>query len=161
MKTIRTFFYNVPNDRSLESRFLMILSDITERKEYVVKTLENDEGWGGSEYTRIFFPKDEIYTKDLPGYFEDGVKMAFFSTGSEEIYDGKEKVYSFIMYYVVAYRYLKLGCDLLIEREPGDKNEIEEACRIFRKRHNIPEKDLKFNYYNILENMREYLVWYW
>ena len=145
----------------LESTFLMILRTVSDRKEYLVKTLYEDIGWGGSEYESIFFPKNEVYTKDLAGYFEDGVKLAFFTPGSEKVYDGKEKVYSFTMSYEVAYRYLRLGCEALIEQHPEDKEEIEDACKIFRERHNIPEKDSKFNYYDILGNMREYLVWYW
>ena len=147
--------------KGLESKFLMILNTIVQRKEYLVKTLVEDVGWGGSDYERIFFPKNEIYTKDLPGYFEDGVQLAFFYPESERIFDGKEEVYSFTMSYEVAYRYLRLGCEALIDQYPADKEEIDEACKIFRERHNIEEKDSRFNYYNILGNMRKYLVWYW
>ena len=145
----------------LESIFLMILYSVTGRKEYLIRTLREDVGWSSSEYDRIFLPNNEIYTKDLPGYFEDGVQLAFFYPESEKVFDGKEEVYSFTMSYEVAYRYLRLGCEALIERYPEDKEEIEKACEIFRERHNISEKDPRFNYYNILGNMREYLVWLW
>ena len=161
MMTLKLFLGYNPGNDSLETIFVMILDTVVQRKKYLVKTLREDIGWGGSEYTNIFFPKNEIYTKDLLGYFEDGVQFAFFSPGSEEVYDGKEKVYSFIMSYEVAYRYLRLGCEALIEQYPEDKQEIEEACKIFRERHNIKKDDPDFDYYNILGNMRKYLVWYW
>ena len=45
----------------LESTFLMILRTVSDRKEYLVKTLYEDIGWGGSEYESIFFPKNEVY----------------------------------------------------------------------------------------------------
>ena len=87
--------------KGLESKFLMILNTVVQRKKYLVKTLMEDVGWGGSDYERILFPKNEIYTKDLPGYFEDGVQLAFFYPKSEKIFDGKEEVYSFTMSYEV------------------------------------------------------------
>ena len=152
--------HNLMKD-SLESIFITILGTVTNRKEYLIKTLCEDIGWGGSEYESIFFPKNEVYTENLPGYFEDGVQLAFFYPGSEKVFDGKEEVYSFTMSYEVAYRYLRLGCEALRQQYPADKEEIDEACKIFRERHNIKEKDPRFNYYNILGNMRKYLVWYW
>lgn len=161
MMTLELLREHNPMKDSLERIFTMILRTVTDRKDYLIKTLREDEGWGGTEYTRIFLPKNEVYTKDLAGYFEDGVQLAFFSPESEKVYDGKEKVYSFTMSYEVAYRYLRLGCEALIVQNPTDKEEIDEACKIFRERHNIKEKDPQFNYYNILGNMRKYIVWYW
>ena len=151
----------VPQDGSLESIFLMILNTVCERKDYLLKTISTDEGWGGGEYTGIFFPKNEVYTKDVEGYFEDAVQLAYFSPGSEKVFDGKEEVYSFTMNYEVAYRYLKLGCNALIEKNPEDREALEEACKGFRERHNIKEEDPDFNYFDILGNMDKYLVWLW
>ena len=161
MMTLKLLREHNPMKDSLESIFITILGTVTNRKEYLIKTLCEDIGWGGSEYESIFFPKNEVYTENLPGYFEDGVQLAFFYPGSEKVFDGKEEVYSFTMSYEVAYRYLRLGCEALIQQYPADKEEIDEACKIFRERHNIKEKDPRFNYYNILGNMRKYLVWYW
>ena len=111
MMTLKLFLGYNPGNDSLETIFVMIFDTVVQRKKYLIKTLKEDIGWGGSEYTNIFFPKNEVYTKDLPGYFENGVQFAFFSPESEKVYDGKEKVYSFTMSYEVAYRYLRLGCE--------------------------------------------------
>ena len=144
-----------------ETVFVMILGTVTNKKEYLVKTLENDEGWGGSEYTSILFPKNEMYEKDDAGYFEDGVQFAFFTPGSEKMFNGKEEVYSYTMSYEVAYRYLKLGCNSLIKKYPEYKQEIEEACKVYKERHNIEEENPDFNYNDIFGNMKNFLIWLW
>ena len=161
MKTLKVLNVKASVNYTPESIFAMILGTVTNRTENLIKTLTEDVGWGGAEYTRIFFPKNEIYSKELPGYFEDGVQFAFFSPGSEKIFNGKEEVHSYIMNYEVAYRYLKLGCNSLIEKNPEYKEEIEKACEIFIERHNITKEDHNFNYEKILENIDKYIVWLW